>query len=60
MLPTTDLKFPMNYNKTPVVTHDFGKIEYVREKQEKLLTSGGIGEELDRCDPSHSKTATEI
>ncbi len=27
MPPTTDLKSPMNYNKTPVVTHDFGKNE---------------------------------
>ena len=60
MPPTTDLKSPMNYNKTPVVTHDFGKIEFVREKKEKLITSGGSGEAPERCDPSHSKTATEI
>lgn len=34
----------MNYNKTPVVTYDFNKNDYVAEKQVEHITSGGSGE----------------
>ena len=44
MPPTTASMFPMNYNKTPVLTYDFDKNEHVPEKEVALITSGGSGE----------------